>query len=380
MPSSYGAALLHQAGRPDRHPRAFSLTHALSTQPRPVLALAAVLYQPGCSLRIEELQVPDLAPGQVLVEVAFSGVCRSQLMEVRGRRGADRWLPHLLGHEGTGTVLDVGQGVTKVVPGDLVVLTWIRCAGQDAGGARFFDGRQSINAGPVTTFGTHAVVAENRVVRLPEGVPLDVGILFGCALPTGAGMVMNELRPEARSSLAVFGLGGIGLSALMAGGLFGCHPVIAVDVSEDKLEVARLFGATHVINARSHDPIRVIRELTGGRGVDCSVEAAGSTQTIEQAFAVVRKQGGRCLFASHPESGQKICLDPHDLISGKSIAGSWGGASQPDRDVPRLAQLYREGRLPLERLLTRRYKLSEVNEALDDLEAQRVFRPLLIMR
>ncbi len=342
--------------------------------------LAAVLHKPGEPLRIEELEIPELGPGQVLVAIAFSGACRSQLMEVRGGRGADRWLPHLLGHEGTGKVLKVGPGVSKVEQGDSVVLTWIRGTGHDAGGARFFNGREYVNSGPVTTFGTHAVVAENRLVRLPPGVPLDVGVLFGCALPTGAGMVINELNPTPHSSFAVFGLGGVGLSALMASRLFDCHPVIAVDVSEDKLELARMFGATHTVDASTRNPVEAVRELTAGHGVDYCVEAAGTTRTIEQAFAAVRKSGGRCLFASHPEFGKKICLDPHDLISGKSIAGSWGGGSQPDRDIPRLATLYRQGKLPLERLLSRRYRLDEVNEALDDLEARRVFRPLLVMQ
>lgn len=193
-------------------------------------------------------------------------------------------------------------------------------------------------------------------------------------------MVMNQLKPDPHSSMAVFGLGGIGLSALMASGLFACDIVIAVDVSDEKLAAARAFGATHTINALTEDPVAGIRLLTGGKGVDCSVEAAGSTRTIEQAFAAVRQKGGRCVFASHPELGKNISLDPHELISGKSIEGSWGGASRPDEDVPRLAALYRAGRLPLERLLTTRYRLDEVNQALDDLDAHRVFRPLLVMQ
>ena len=341
---------------------------------------AAVLYETGQPLVVEVLPIPAVSPGQVLVEIAFSGVCGSQLMEVRGGRGVDRWLPHLLGHEATGRVVQIGEGVTKVGVGDAVVLTWIRTAGLDAGGGAFYKGSRRINAGPVATFGTHGVVSENRVVRLPDGIPMDVGVLFGCGLATGAGMLMNELRPEPGSSLAVFGLGGIGLSALIASRLFECQPVIAVDVSDAKLRTATEFGATHTIDARTQDPIEAIRALTNGRGVDYSVEAAGTARTIEQAFASVRKHGGKCLFASHPASGHKIQLDPHDLISGKNIAGSWGGASQPDRDIPILAQLYREGRLPLERLLSRRYPLSDVNQALDDLESHQVFRPLLVMQ
>lgn len=340
---------------------------------------AAVLYKTGAPLVVEDLDVPALLSGQVLVQVHASGVCRSQLMEVRGGRGTDRWLPHLLGHEAAGVVQDVGTSVTKVRKGDAVVLTWIRADGIDAPGPVFHKGDVRINAGPVATFGTHAVVAENRVVTLPDGVPFDVGVLFGCALPTGAGMVFNEVAPHAGSSIAIFGLGGVGLSALMASRVAGCSMVIAVDISPEKLERARAFGATHVIDAAVDDPVLAIRALTGNDGVDFAVEAGGTTRSIEQAFESVRKHGGRCVFASHPESGSRISLDPHDLISGRQIAGSWGGRSQPDRDVPRLAGLYRTGNLPLEQLIPRRYALNDVNVALDDLEAGRVFRPVLVM-
>lgn len=347
---------------------------------RPERTRAAILHHVGQPLQIEDLQIPALSTGQVLVEVAFSGVCRSQLMETRGQRGPDPWLPHMLGHEASGTVLEVGKGVTKVCAGDLVVLTWIRGTGLEGGGTKLFNGRHHVNAGPITTFGTHTVVSENRVVPLPAGVPLDVAVLFGCALPTGAGMVLNQLQPRPGSSIAIFGLGGIGLSALIASRLFECETTIAIDVSDLKLEAARCFGATHTIDARQVNPVDTIRDLTGGRGVDYSIEAGGTARTIEQAFAAVRNHGGRCIFASHPEAGSKICLDPHELISGKTIEGSWGGASEPDRDIPKLAGLYRERQLPLERVLTRRYSLSEVNDALDDLDQQRVFRPLLVMQ
>lgn len=350
------------------------------SKPKPECARVAVLHDLGQPLQIEDVEIPVLAPGHVLVEVAFSGVCRSQLMEVRGHRGPDRWLPHTLGHEGTGTVLDAGTAVRKVRPGDRVVLTWIPASGADAGGVKLFNGREHVNAGPVTTFGTHTVVSENRLVRLPDGVPLDLAVLFGCALPTGAGMVLNQIRPLPRSTMAIFGLGGIGLSALIATRLVACESVIAVDVSESKLGLARRFGATHTVNASRSDPVAAIRDLTGGRGVDYSVEAAGTARSIEQAFASVRKHGGRCIFASHPEASAKICLDPHELISGKRIEGSWGGASKPDRDIPKLAALYRERQLPLEQLLMRRYSLREVNDALDDLEHHRALRPLLVMQ
>lgn len=341
---------------------------------------AAVLSRLNHPLEIlEGVEYVPPVRGQVLVQMAYSGVCHSQLMEVRGLRGQDAYLPHLLGHEGTGRVVAVGEGVSKVRPGDLVILGWIKSRGLEAGGVKYrcncMD--QPINAGAVTTFNEYALVSENRVVPLPEGVPLDVGVLFGCAVPTGAGIITNDLKPADGSRLAVFGLGGIGMSALMASQLYRCASVIAIDVSDEKLMLARSFGATHVIDAKTCDPVAEIKNLTGGQGADYAVEASGQVRVIEQAFESVRRGGGVCVFASHPEHGARIAIDPYELICGKQIRGSWGGGSDPDRDIPLFAQLYRDGKLPLEKLISRRYSLEAINEALSDLEGMRVGRPLI---
>ena len=177
----------------------------------------------------------------------------------------------------------------------------------------------------------------------------------------------------------MFGLGGIGMSALMACGLYQLEQLIAVDLAPEKRRLAMELGATATIDPSSCDPVAEIERLTEGQGVDFSIEAAGLARTIEQAFGAVRRGGGRCVFASHPPSGERISLDPHDLISGKQIAGSWGGGSDPDRDIPRFAALYRSGKLPLEKLLPRRYALDEINGALDDLEQRRAGRPLIVI-
>lgn len=340
--------------------------------------LAAVLEKTGEPLALRRISIPPLQAGQVLVKILFSGVCRSQLMEVRGGRGPDRWLPHLLGHEGSGVVLAVGSGVTKVRPGDEVILGWLKGEGLDAPGARFDCDGITINSGGITTFSQHTVVAENRLVKKPADLPADIAVLFGCALPTGAGMVLNELRPASGNCGAVIGLGGIGLSALMALAACRCTQIIAIDVAENKLALARELGATDVINAARDDVRTTVESLVPG-GLDFCIESGGSTASIELGFALIRKGGGRLLFASHPPEGETICLAPHELISGKQIAGSWGGASQPDQDVPRFAEILRAGRVPLDRLLTHRYRLDQINQALDDLEAGRVLRPLIVM-
>jgi len=338
---------------------------------------AAVLVETGSALKLLNIEMPTLEDGQVCVKLAYSGVCQSQLAEVSGNRGIDDYLPHMLGHEGSGVVVQTGPEVKKVKPGDRVVLTWLRAEGADSGGVVYQSEDGAINGGPVTTFSEIAVVSENRLVVLPSGIPMDVAVLFGCALPTGGGLVLNELGASDGSTLAIFGLGGIGLCSLMvaaATGLFS--QIFAIDVADEKLKLAEELGATVVINARG-DPTEMIRDLTEGVGVDFSIESSGKVEVIETAFNAVRRNGGLCVFASHPPAGEVIRIDPFELINGKQIRGSWGGGSNPDRDVPLYAEMYVAGGLPLERLLSKRYQLDEINEALADLEAGRALRPLI---
>lgn len=340
---------------------------------------AAVLEELGKPLVIKDIKLPELLFGQVLVKIFFSGVCRSQVMEVRGGRGSDPWLPHLLGHEGSGVVVAVGDGVTKVKSGDEVILGWVKGEGLDAPGAQYKCGDRIINSGRVTTFSNYSIVSESRVVKKPAGLPFDTAILFGCALPTGAGMVLNELKPSSDASVVVLGLGGIGLSALIALKAIGVKMIIAIDIAEEKLELAKQLGATHVLNSAGEGFRWIVMELTNG-GADMCVESGGQVSTIELGFSLIRKDGGKLLFASHPAEGERIRLAPHELISGKRIAGSWGGATVPDRDIPRMFEIFQSANIPLQALLTKRYSLEQINEAIDDLEAGRVFRPLIVMK
>lgn len=339
---------------------------------------AAILEALCEPLVVRQVTLPRLGAGQVLVKVLYSGVCRSQLMEVRGGRGVDPWLPHLLGHEGSGIVLEVGSAVQKVKPGDEVILGWIKGKGLDAPGAIYRCGNKTINSGRVATFCNHTVVSESRLVIKPASLPFDTAVLFGCALPTGAGMVLNELRPSVDNSVVVLGLGGIGLAALSALKALGVKTIIALDVSEDKLSLAMHLGASHVFNSSANGCKQAVLELTNG-GASICVESGGQVATIELGYSLIRKSGGRLLFASHPPEGEMIRLAPHELISGKQIAGTWGGATQPDNDIPRMHMLFQKASIPLDALLSKPYKLDQINDALADLEAGRVFRPLIVM-
>lgn len=349
---------------------------------------AAVLFETGKPLEVVSgVQVPEVQPGQIKVKVSYSGLCHSQLAEVRGHRGEDKWLPHLLGHEAVGIVQETGTDVTKVQEGDKVVLGWIRGQGLDVPGARYplnWQGKDYLlNSGGVTTFSEQTIVAENRVVKLPDGMPDQLAVLLGCALPTGMGLVFNEakLTPDnpavVGKNIAVFGLGGVGLSALIAAYTTQPEMLIAVDVEQHKLDLAKKLGATHTINLTEENLRERINTICPG-GVDYSFEAGGKTQTIEMAFESVKDGGGQCIFASHPEEDQKIRLEPHAFHRGKQIRGSWGGGSQPDRDIPLFVDLYKAGRFPnLELLLSHEYSLENINQALDDLEARKITRALI---
>lgn len=337
---------------------------------------AAVLVETGRPLELMELEIPLLQAGQVLVEILYSGVCHTQVLEARGRRGPDPFLPHCLGHEGTGRVLEVGAGVTRVKPGDRVVMSWIKARGLDIPGCVYQSSLGKVNSGAITTFGHHSVVSENRLTVLREPVASDVAALLGCALPTGMGSVLRTANPSPGQSLAVFGVGGVGIAALLGAVLKGCYPIIAIDRVPAKLELARQLGATHSLLGDE-----VESQLAGlvPGGLDFAIEASGSPALMELALKSVRQQGGVAVVVGNAPHGQMLQIDPKQLNQGKQLRGTWGGDAEPDVDIPRYARLLSGGRLPGSQLVSRTYALEEVNDALHELEAGTVLRPLLRM-
>jgi S-(hydroxymethyl)glutathione dehydrogenase/alcohol dehydrogenase len=338
---------------------------------------AALLVQTGKPLVLAEIEIPSLKLGQVLVEIAYSGACGTQVMEWRGDKGEDKWVPHCLGHEGTGTVLEIGGAVTKVKAGDKVVLSWIKGNGIEAGGAVYdWDGKK-VNAGGVTTFQRHAVVSENRLTLLPAGLPMDVAVLLGCAAPTGMGAVYNVLKVQPGDAVVVFGTGGIGLNALMAASLAGAMPVIGIDPNPTRRALARIYGATHVLDAEG-DVIAEIKKIVP-QGVDLAVESSGIPVVMEQAINATRQQGGRAVVIGNAKHGMTLSLNPGVFNQGKSLLGTWGGDSVPDRDYGRYGRLLASGRFPVRDLLSKPYRLAEADQALQDLAAGKVGRPLIDM-
>lgn len=336
---------------------------------------AAVLVRPGAPLRIERIRRPELRPGQVLVRLAATGVCRSQVMEARGLRGEDHWVPHLLGHEGTGIVVEVGAGVTKVAPGDEVILSWITGDGLAAGGSvlETVDARR-INAGPVTTFGRLSVVSEDRVFPRPTGLEDALAAVMGCAILTGAGMALNEADVAPGAVVLVSGLGGVGLAALLVARLRGAR-VLGLDPNPGRRETGQRLGATEVLDPGDAHWTEAVRSIAPG-GVDVAIDASGVSRAISDALALVQRHGV-LVFASHPPEGERLCVDPYLLIEGRRLKGSWGGGSRPDADIPVVADLLRNEPQAQALFADSWYPLEDVNTAIDDLEAGRTLRPIL---
>jgi S-(hydroxymethyl)glutathione dehydrogenase/alcohol dehydrogenase len=337
---------------------------------------AAVLVELGQPLELVDLDLPILRPGQALIEVTYSGVCHTQVGEARGHRGEDKFLPHCLGHEGSGVVREIGPGITKVKAGDPVILSWIKGTGADVPGTVYNWGGRKVNAGGITTFSTYSVISENRLTPIPEGMSMRLAALVGCAIPTGAGVVFNTAQPRPGQSVVVFGVGGIGSCAIAAAALSGCTPVIGVDVNPEKLRLARQLGATHTINSKANDAVQEILKLCKG-GADFAIEATGIPAVMRQALACVRHQGGTAVVIGNARFGSTLEVDPREFNMGKRLLGTWGGDNVPDRDYPRYCKLLASGRLNLEPLLSNGYRLADVNAALNDLEHGKAARPLL---
>tara|TARA_B100000795_G_C22755568_1_gene421348 strand:- start:283 stop:1326 length:1044 start_codon:yes stop_codon:yes gene_type:complete len=340
---------------------------------------AAVLENINSTLKIKDLKFPKLKIGQVLVKVLFSGVCRSQLMEIEGKRGEDKWLPHCLGHEGSGIVVDIGNKVTKVKKNDEVILTWIKGKGINAANAVYNHKSSIVNSGQVTTFSQYSIVSENRLVKKPKFIDHDEAVLYGCAIPTGFGMVINEIKPKKNMSVIVIGIGGIGMSALLALKCLKIKKIIVIDVSNKKIQMAKKFGFKNSFNGNDKNLDKKISKILKD-GADVCIECAGTIKTIEKGFSLIKDDGGKLLFASHPPNNEKASFFPHDFIKGKQISGSWGGKTYPDRDIAKIAKMIKDSNISLKPLVSKKYQLKDINNAIKDLKNGKVFRPIIDMR
>jgi Zn-dependent alcohol dehydrogenase len=363
---------------------------------------AAVLREAGAPLTIEDVELDPPGPGEVQVRIEAAGVCHSDLHYMTGDLAAR--LPIVVGHEGAGIVEALGPGAgDRVKIGDRVALLWRpRCGECDACVAGnpvlcrygrvfaatngLFDGTTRLHEGEerihhlmgISCFAERVVVSETSVLRIPDGVPMEVAAISACAVITGVGAAMNAVHGAAGRPLVVIGAGGVGLAAVMGANLIGAAPVIAVDVDPGKLELARRFGATEAIDAKQEDVVERVLELTGGAGTPWVIEAVGRPETLRQGVSALAP-GGTLVALGISSADATVPVPINELVQRqKRIIGSLYGSSNPRIDLPRIFALYLAGRLPLDELLGSRRPLAEVNEAYAELRSGAAGRGILV--
>jgi alcohol dehydrogenase len=368
---------------------------------------AAVLYEIGRPapyrdsrpLHIEEVELADPGPRDVLIENKFAGLCHSDLSVINGSR--PRPMPMVIGHEASGIVREVGAHVDDLAVGDHIVFSFMpacgccvacangrpvlcgegasaNAAGSLLSGKRHFsksDSELNHHLG-VSAFSQFTVAARQSVVKIDPELSLDVAAIFGCAVMTGVGAIFNtaQLRPGA--SCAVFGLGGVGLSAIMGARAAGAHPIIAVDILDSKLQIAKELGASHVVNASKDDAVEAIREITHG-GADYTIEVVGSEKVLEQAYNASCR-GGMTVTVGLPHPSKKFSIPAVSLVADeKTVKGSYMGSAVPPRDLPKFISMYQAGLLPVNKLLSSTIDLEDINAAFDILDSGEAVRQLV---
>jgi len=328
-----------------------------------VKTIAAILTEQRQALVVDEVEIPALSYGQVLVEIHATRICGSQIGEIDGVKGPDKWLPHLLGHEAGATVREVGPEVRHVKPGDRVVCHWRPGKGIEARGAVYDWNGRKVNSGCITTFQQFAVLSENRMTGVPPDTDPELCCLLADTLTTGFGTINNNAKVKIGESVVVIGCGGIGLGTVLGAKLAGAHPVIAVDVQDHKLETAKRNGATHTINSAKEDFLGAARGILGGGYADVVVDGTGNPGVLEKAYELAGSSG-RCVGVGVLSHEKKISINTLPLHMGKILTGSHGGESNPAEDIPRYLRMIQAGHFETGGFVSHRTDLASVNDAI----------------
>lgn len=353
---------------------------------------AAVLWERRTPLAIEEVELAEPASGEARVKILASGVCHSDLHHIQ--RDTPYQPPLVLGHEAAGVVEALGPGVSRVQPGDRVIVVF----GPKCGECYYclrglphlcaapYPDRPRLRKGDrvltpfigVGGFAEYANVDARNLVKIPDEMPIDRAALIACGVTTGVGAVIKTAKVPPGANVVVIGTGGVGLNVVQGAQLAGAARVIAVDLLDGKLEMAREFGATHVVNARREDPVEAVRKLTGGWGADYAFEVIGHPSTIRQAYDAVRR-GGTAVVVGLADQTDEVAIPAYNLlVTGKTLMGCFYGSISPYEDVPRYVDLYLNRRIKLDELISRRYVLDEINEAFAAMQAGEVARGVIM--
>lgn len=354
---------------------------------------AAVCYEFGKPLVVEEVDIDPPQKGEVKVRLGATAICHSDIHVIRGAWGGK--LPIVPGHESAGYIEELGENVTSVKPGDTVVVSLLascgRCLYCVTGRPHLCEARWPLNRESrlrnkrgqslthmtrTATFAEHAIVHESQVVPVPREMPIDRAALLACGVITGFGAVVNRARVEPLSSVVVVGTGGVGLNSVQGAAYSGAYPIIAVDISDSKLEAARAFGATHTVNASDKDAVTKVQQLTEGRGADYVFVTVGIAAAVQQGFAMSGPRG-MTVVVGIPPRVETITLPPY-LPGERMLTSSSMGTTRLSVDVPKLVALYQAGRLKLDELITARYPLEQINEAIESVEKGQALRNVIM--
>lgn len=342
--------------------------------------IGAVLRKIGDDLSIENINLPSLIYGQVLVEIHSSGICGRQIQEIMGHKGEDKFLPHLLGHEGGGIVKAVGLGVSKCKVGDHVVLHWRKSKGIESNFPTYHNENGKIGGGLITTFNSESVISENRLTVIPKSVNFDIASLLGCAVTTALGLINNEANAKIGESILIIGSGSVGLSLIQASTLVSCFPIVAADISDQKIDKAIELGASNAINIKND--INFLKEETkkivGKNGYDIVVETTGIPRLINLGYNLLSKNG-RIIMVGQPKKGEKIILESaSDNFLGKKIFDSEGGKTDPDVDIKNYIKIIENNKINLEKIITKKIKINDLNSAIKDIKDNKIIGKCVI--
>jgi S-(hydroxymethyl)glutathione dehydrogenase / alcohol dehydrogenase len=339
--------------------------------------IAAILVEQRKPLEIAEVEIPALHFGQVLVEIKATRICGSQIGEIDGVKGPDRYLPHLLGHEAGGVVLETGPEVTHVKPGDHVVVHWRPGNGIQAKPTTYQWGEKTVNAGNITTFQQYAVISENRLTIVPKELDSEIAALLADTLTTGFGIVTRDAAVSIGESIVFFGAGGIGLGAILGAHLAGAYPIVAIDLHDHKLAKAREFGATHTINAKHASSLdEEIRNIIGNTGADVTVDGTGQAAVIEQCYRLTSNKGRTVLFGVLPHD-KTVNIHTLPLHFGRVLTGSEGGGSLPSKDIPRFVRMMQAGKFDPSGFVSHRLSLPEINTGISKMRSGEVVHAMV---
>ena len=323
---------------------------------------AAILHQTGADLIVDEVEIPGLGYGQALVRILTTRICGSQIGEIDAVKGPDRYLPHLIGHEATVEILELGPGIKHLKTGDRAVAHWRPGEGVDAGGTRYRWKGADCNAGPITTFQEIAVISANRLTRVPPDTDPELGALLADTLTTGFGVIHHEARVKIGDAVVIIGCGGIGSGAVLGAVLAGAHPVIAVDLHDSKLALAKKLGATETFSARDPAWAEKVRAFLG-HPADVVIDGTGQPAVLEQAYELCGSKG-RCIGIGVMRHDQKLSINTLPLHLGRVLTGSEGGSSQPHREISKYLRILADRKISTKDWITHRCTLAEINQGI----------------